>query len=267
MGMSKRVKALIENAYGHSVWIGRATQRQKVLDLIARLRPLVSDRGLARIGPPDDGGYLMPDDLEGVTLAISPGVSTESRFDLALAERGIDVHMLDASVEGPSIQHPRFHFSKLFLGPVSGGQFVTMADFCERVPGFEAGGDLVLQMDIEGAEYPVIAGMTPELLSRFRIIVLEVHGLENLFHEFAFDVMAGVFDKLLASHAVVHLHPNNCCGMAVSQGIEVPRVLEMTLYRRDRARFTPMTDGAYPHALDADNVPGKEPLILPLCWR
>ena len=267
MGMSKRVKALIENAYGNSVTIGRATKRQRVLDLIARLRALDSDRGLVRIGPADDGGYLMPDDLDGVKAAISPGVSTESRFDLALAERGIDVYMLDASVAGPSIQHPRFHFEKKFLGPVTAGVNVTMADYCARVPDFAKGDDLVLQMDIEGAEYPVIAGMTPELLARFRIIVLEVHGLENLFHEFSFDLMAGVFDKLLESHAVVHVHPNNCCGVAVSQGIEVPRVLELTLYRRDRAGFTPNVSRCYPHVLDADNVPGNPSIVLPRCWR
>ena len=267
MGMSKRVKALIENAYGNSVSIGHATKRERVLDLIARLRPLDSDRGLVRIGPAGDGGYLMPDDLDGVKAAISPGVSTESRFDEALAKRGIDVFMLDASVDGPSLQHPRFHFEKKFLGPVTQGQFVTMADFCARVPCFDEGSDLVLQMDIEGAEYPVIAGMTPGLLSRFRIIILEVHGLENLFHSFSFDLMAGVFDKLLESHAVVHLHPNNCCGVAVSQGIEIPRVLELTLYRRDRAKFTPSSGRDYPHALDADNVAGNASVVLPLCWR
>ena len=267
MGMSKRVKALIENAYGNSVSIGRATKRQRVLDLIARLRPLDSDRGLVRIGPAGDGGYLLPDDLDGVKAAISPGVSTESRFDLALAERGIDVYMLDASVDGPSIQHPRFHFEKKFLGPVTGGLNVTMADFCARAPGFDKGDDLVLQMDIEGAEYPVIAGMAPELLSRFRIIILEVHGLENLFHEFSFDLMAGVFGKLLENHAVVHLHPNNCCGVAVSQGIEIPRVLEMTLYRRDRANFASNVNRVYPHVLDADNVPSKASIVLPPCWR
>ena len=267
MGMSKRVKALIENAYGNSVSIGRAARRERILDLMARLRPLDSDRGLVRIGPTDDGGYLMPDDLDGVKAAISPGVSTESRFDEALAERGIDIYMLDASVDGPSIQHPRFHFEKNYLGPVTQGQYVTMADFCARVPGFDEGGDLVLQIDIEGAEYPVIAGMTPELLSRFRIIILEVHGLENLFHEFAFDLMAGVFDKLLKNHAVVHLHPNNCCGVAISQGIEIPRVLELTLYRRDRAKFTSNANRIYPHPLDADNVAGNPSIVLPLCWR
>jgi hypothetical protein len=34
-------------------------------------------------------------------------------------------------------------------------------------------GDLILQMDIEGAEWPVILNASQEVLTRFRIIVLE----------------------------------------------------------------------------------------------
>lgn len=267
MGMSKRVKGLIERGYANSVCIGPATPRADVAALIHRLRPLDDSRGLVRIGPVADGGYLMPDDLDGVIACVSPGVSTESRFDLAIAERGIPVHMADASVDGPSLSHPLFHFRKLFLGSVSAGDTITMADLCAGIPGFAAGGDLVLQMDIEGAEYPVLQSMDAALLNRFRILVLELHGLENLFHGFAFGLMRAVFDKLLANHVVVHAHPNNCCGIASSMGLDIPRVMEMTLVRRDRGTFAHNAGRTYPHALDADCKPSNPPMVLPACWR
>jgi hypothetical protein len=267
MRMSKRVKSGIERAFDHSVWIGKSAPTEHIVDLIARLKVQTSDRGLVRVGPVGDGGYLMPDDLDGVIAAVSPGVSTESRFDYAIAERGIDVHMADASVEGPSLDHRRFHFSKKFLGSVTRGDTITMADYCAGIPGFATGGDLILQMDIEGAEYPVIQSMDPALLSRFRIIILELHGLENLFHTFSFELIKATLDKLLADHVVVHLHPNNCCGMAISQGLEIPRVMEVTLLRRDRARFSPGTNQTYPHPLDAECKPTNPPLVLPGCWR
>jgi Methyltransferase FkbM domain len=267
MGMSKRVKALIERGYGNDIWIGKATPRDDVAALLARLRPHDSSRGLVRIGPAGDGGYLLPGDLDGVIACVSPGVSTESRFDLAIAERGIPVHMADASVDGPSLSHPLFHFSKAFLGPVTGGNTITITDYCAAIPGFAAGGDAILQMDIEGAEYAVLQSMEKALLDRFRIVILELHGVENLFHAFSFGLMRAAFDKLLASHAVVHIHPNNCCGIAHAQGLSIPRVLEMTLLRRDRATFSHNPARAYPHALDADCKPANPTVVLPACWR
>ena len=40
--------------------------------------------------------------------------------------------------------------------------------------------DLILLMDIEGAEYRNIISSSETLLKRFRIIVIELHHLENL---------------------------------------------------------------------------------------
>lgn len=71
-----------------------------------RLQPVPVPEGLWRFGPHGDGGYLMPNDLDGVVGCLSPGVSFECGFDTAIAERGIDVFMADASVAGPAQPHP-----------------------------------------------------------------------------------------------------------------------------------------------------------------
>jgi hypothetical protein len=247
--------------------IGGLTPRREILGLIERLRPLRPKKGLRRFGPENDGGYLMPDDLDGVGACISPGVSTESRFDLEIAERGIDVHLADASVEGPSVSHRRFHFTKKFLGAHSGGDFVSIDDFCRPIRARDDR-DFILQMDIEGAEYIVLPEMSDELLKSFRIIVIEIHNLESIFAVFPFRIITMLFDKLLRHHHIVHLHPNNCCGVASRHGIQAPRVMEFTLYRKDRDEFEAF-DGKIPekHRLDGVNVVGKPELLLPDCWR
>ena len=74
---------------------------EDVLGLLRLLHPQASERPLRRIGGPGDGGYLVPDDLDGIVGCISPGVSTEVGFDLALAEMGIPVFLADASVPAP----------------------------------------------------------------------------------------------------------------------------------------------------------------------
>lgn len=263
----EQAKALLQRLSLGVVWITKATPQSQVKELIATLRPYETSTKLIRLGPAGDGGYLVPDDLEGIAACISPGVSTESGFDFAVAERGIDVYMADASVDGPAMRHPKFHFEKKFFTTKSGETTTTIAEFCERIPGITPGADLMLQMDIEYAEYPVVLTMTPDLLKRFRIIVIELHGVENLFQTFGFGVMHGFFEKLLEHHHVVHLHPNNCCGNAVAGNIAVPRVLEMTLQRKDRARFTRDLNRVYPHPLDADNVPAKPSLVLAPLFR
>ena len=53
--------------------------------LLQALRPLDPGIELIRIGPDSDGGYLVPDDLDGIRHAFSPGVSTESGFEAELA--------------------------------------------------------------------------------------------------------------------------------------------------------------------------------------
>src|ERR1700677_1776940 len=103
-------RLLKEILLGRDLWLDRATDQQSVALLIASLRPAGDGGMLRRFGPPGDGGYLMPDDLEGVTSAVSPGVSFQCGFDLEIARRGIDVYMSDASVAAPPVAHPKIHF-------------------------------------------------------------------------------------------------------------------------------------------------------------
>lgn len=236
-----------------------------VLKLISNLRPRHCGHPLIRIGAERDGGYLIPDDLQGIEYCFSPGVSALSAFENQLADRGIRSFLADHSVAGPP--HPRceFVFDRKHIGANDSDIHMTLATWKERyLSGYRA--DLLLQMDIEGAEYETILGTPDEVLRQFRILVIEMHWLERLFDPFAFRIMNACFEKLLARFYVVHLHPNNCGGCVREDGIEVPHVMEMTFYNRDRA-----APGDYctqfPHPHDADNCPGLPTLPLPTCWR
>lgn len=229
--------------------------------LIRDLRPLKSE--LVRVGPGGDGGYLLPDDLDGIEYVFSPGVSDESGFEAALADRGMQVFLADHSVDGPAESHANFTFDKKFVGSFSDDVFVTMDGWKRQHIG-DYDGDLLLQMDIEGCEYEVILATSPELLSQFRIIALEVHFLEHWLSRPYFDIASRAMRKLLATHAVVHIHPNNCCGSVTSKGLELPRIVEMTLHRRNRVSSREFAT-QFPHPLDADNTPHPS-LVLPASW-
>ena len=238
-------------------------ERDRLTDLIRALRPIRADAPLIRIGPAGDGGYLVPDDLEGIEHAFSPGVSTESGFEADLALRGMQVFLADYSVDKPAQTSDRFDFRKKFVGSFNDETHFTL-DQWKQVSIGDYDGDLLLQMDIEGAEFETLFAASDALLRQFRIMVIEFHYLHQLWNKPWFILIERVFAKLLQTHSVVHIHPNNCCGSFVSGDLEIPRVAEFTFYRNDKIGRK-MFCGTFPHPLDADNT-RKKSLVLPPCW-
>jgi len=231
--------------------------------LLEALYPMATDKALVRVGPDRDGGYLVPDDLEGLAALYSPGVSLESGFEKACAARGLDVFLADGSVDGPALSDPRFHFRKAFLGPLPADGVMTLGDWLDATSP-RSGADLLLQMDIEGDEYGVLLTTPDDVLQRFRIMVIEFHSLHLLFTRQFYLIAAPVFRRLLATHLCVHLHPNTHCGFVDRAGLRVPRMMEFTFLRRDRVeRATYAT--RFPHPLDRRNT-DRTDFELSACW-
>ncbi|MEN9506418.1 MAG: hypothetical protein RI958_2344 [Actinomycetota bacterium] len=241
------------------------TARAELVELLSALHPITTADPLIRLGPAADGGYLVPDCLDDITACFSPGVDTVSGFELDCAERGIDVYLADGSVEAPPETHPRFSFMKRHLGAVTTDQTITIGDWIEHSLG-DRPGDLVLQMDIEGAEWEVLPTMPPTLLQRFRVIVIELHHLDDLHLASTFRHMAPVVRTLLQTHACVHIHPNNCLPSVTIDGIELPQVAEFTFVRHDRAEATGHAR-QFPHPLDVDNTTWRPTMVLPASLR
>jgi len=242
----------------------KRTHPRELHELIRRLHPLDTGPELIRLGPEGDGGYLLPDDLDGIEYCFSPGVSTESGFELALAGRGLNVYLADFSVDGPAEPHPNFVFDKKFVGALSDETFMTLDDWKDgKIPDCEE--DLILQMDIEGAEFETLLAASSRILTQFRIMVIEFHYLQQLFNKPFFILASRVFQKLLQTHSVVHIHPNNCCGSIKGGGLEIPRVAEFTFHRNDRFERASYRH-LFPHPLDSDNT-RKSTLVLPDCWH
>ena len=120
-------------------------------------------------------------------------------------------------------------------------------------------GDLILQMDIEGAEYEVLKHTSTDLLQRFRIMVIEFHHLQLLNPR-----MVKLFKKILRSHHCVHLHPNNSKPLFQMRDLWVPPVMEFTFYRKDRISGQVFRSD-FPHPLDRDNTDDPS-LELPPMW-
>ncbi len=243
----------------------RIKHHDSIANLIDRLKPRYDSGNLIRVGGDGDGGYLVPDCLDGIQAVFSPGVDDKISFEADLAARGIRAHLCDASIDAVPPGLPEHTFEKLFLGPQDAPGHMTLESWFRKYVGADATGDYLLQMDIEGAEYPVLLSTPDSILRRFRIIVAEFHALDELFNGFSFAMMEAAFSRLLAGFDVAHLHPNNA-GLVMRHGaLEIPSVMEVTFVRKDWS-LEPMRPPQFPHRLDRICVPDRPDMTLPECW-
>jgi hypothetical protein len=243
----------------------RMTDPESIRQLIDKLAPVITNQKLIRLGPVGDGGYLVPDDLEGIEACFSPGVSFVSGFETDCAERNMKVFLADRSVDGPAEENDLFSFTKHFIGAFPDEGFLTLDGWvADSVASKDS--DLMLQIDIEGFEYEVFLAATEKLMKRFRVIVVEFHELDKLFRQSFFRFASRAIEKILSTHTCVHIHPNNVFPPVEHHGIVIPPLLEMTFVRNDRVPAKPTFTDDFPHSLDSPCTNNPE-LTLPACWH
>lgn len=225
--------------------------------LFGLLRVTPHANRLRRIGGRFDGGYLIPDCLDGVTACLSPGVARIASFENDLQILfGIPSHLADYSVEGPPGDFVPASFLKKFVGASDSDTTVTLESWVAQVVPSWKDCDLLLQMDIEGAEYYTLLSCGLDLISRFRVVVIELHDLHYWLLPALEGLYTEVLNRLRVFHDVVHFHPNNYMPQFSIYGVTVPSVVEITLLRRDFVAPSPsFTEISLPHELDSPNIP------------
>jgi len=244
--------------------ITEATDVKDLEHFIEKFRPKSVGKRLIRVGGKGDGGYLLPDDLSHISACFSPGVDVTSSFEEELAERySIKSFMADFSVDKPPIPNKLFHFDKKFLGNKNDKKFIRLEDWVKS--NTIDNSDLILQMDIEGAEYEVIIDTPKDVFKKFRIMAIEFHSLDMIFNKNAFKMVEAVFEKLGSDFTVAHIHPNNSRPIISKNSIDIPELLEFTFLRNDRVEMSE-EKLSFPHALDEQCAPHRPSRHLPKCW-
>lgn len=240
---------------------GKMSGQNQLMTVLAKLQPQTSDFPKIRVGSMGDGGYVLPDDLDGLSAVLSLGVGGEVSFDAWFADRGVPIYQYDPTVDGPPTPHPRFEFSKLAWAPTDGDGGMSL-DGMMRRHGLDNSNDVLLKFDTEGAEWSCLPAISPERLKQCRLIVCELHGLNNLQVPDFLRQFSDIVNMLTRYHTVVHLHANNCCGMSLVEGVPVPAVIELTLLRNDRSdSFVPSTE-PIPGPLDYPSMTDRPDLVL-----
>jgi hypothetical protein len=90
-------------------------------------------------------------------------------------------------------------------------------------------------MDIEGDEYLSLLNTSEKNWNKFRVAIIEFHNLDRIIEvDFFESVIKKLFVKISQTHDIVHLHANNAGGTFKLQGIDFPKIIEVTLHRKDR---------------------------------
>ncbi|HEY0737769.1 MAG TPA: DUF6065 family protein [Herpetosiphonaceae bacterium] len=207
-----------------------------------------------RLGTDTDGGYIICDHLGPYDLLLSGGIGGDNSFEIDVIERyGVDCYAFDHSVATVQQHHPRLTFIQKSISPISSEYSSNLKEFLRQSD------DILLKLDIEGAEFAWISALATEELLKFKQIVIEVHDL------FARDYSESrsFLSKLTANHVLVHVHANNWRGTVNVGGIAVPEVFECTFIRKDcyPSPLIPNQD-PIPSALDRPNLATRPDICL-----
>ena len=224
-----------------------------IFNFYSRLWPVHTGHELIRIGRSGDGGYLVPDCLQGIAACLSPGTGHDVALEEEIYEKfGIVSLLCDPDHERPSELNKNLFYDRLSLcgGITSDKNSITMNEWLNK-HNHSHSFPLMLSMDIEGGEYDVIESLTEEDLCKFRIVTMELHGLDNL------DVANRLIEKMQKFFDIVHIRPNNACKMQISIDSSIYsyyHALDITFLTKHMRKFAPMRVKSLPSPLDENHV-------------
>ena len=203
---------------------------QALLDLLTPWH--VPGLTLERWGSAADGGYVVPADLlrKGEIL-ITGGVGGNLDFEAEVEEKipGIKILLFDHTVDSLPTRSPRSAiWYRSELGP--GAQQTTLVQTLQLAE-VNANHDVVLKLDIESAEWDLIAATPDESWDHVSLLILEIHHLES---REAWKKYQTVLEQLDAHFLLIHAHGNNCSPTVhfKRQGVYVPTTMELTYINR-----------------------------------
>ena len=191
-----------------------------------------------RFGEHHDGGYLScMDNMKNGTLlaAYSMGVERYDKWSSDIYDSfHIPVYQYDCTVSKPAQACADCNFFPACLssgksnGLFPGKTSWTLEEAIQKSKMLKVPDrSLLMKMDIEASEWPVLASTSIETLKRFRQLIIEFHELDSEDkHAEYLSVMHRLRD---AGFRAVHLHGNNCCPAYEKEGFKIPSVIELTL--------------------------------------
>jgi hypothetical protein len=245
-----------------NLYLEKKTSKKDMSRLLKKLLPYKIDYDLIRLGEDNDGGYLIPNDLLGITKNYTAGVGSLTKFERELEEKySIKSNMIDFNEIDKNILPDESSFLRKKLSLISNTDELSMNDWLD-----DEVKEIILKMDIEGDEYLNLASISEKNLNKIRILVIEIHDLRNLRNSFFFKTFEKILLRLSNIFYVCHLHVNNASKVKDIGGYKIPDMLEITLIRKNRVKNFTGEYAQLPNKLDQKTVLNKDEIYLDKNW-
>ena len=258
----KKFNQLIKNIFiGKNLKLSRFNQ-DKVKIFLRKIKIIDSGHKLIRIGANTDGGYLLPNILDQVEYCFSPGVGDIDTFENHLLKYNIKSFLADGTVN----YNRKHNFIKKNLNSFNDDKNIRLEDWISEklsTPINKLNKKLLLQMDIEGSEIEVLYNVSLEYLDRFKIIIIEFHNFHDIFTHLGLKIYNNLFDKILKTHNIVHIHPNNYSGTVNFLNNKISELYEITFINKKDCKYVKKIDYSLPHKLDHRCVPSLPEIKCP----
>jgi hypothetical protein len=260
----------------------KITPSKELIQWLFTLRPVDMDLDLIRLGSEHDGGYVIPENLDSIKLNISPGCNSVWQFEKDLYLRfGIPSILLDKPEAKPDNLFPPTTFLPFWVGTYDDTETLRIDSLVEQlflgslkmydsngqVISLKEGEDnaLMMQMDIENAEWNVLSSLSKETLNLFKVLVIEFHNLRYAKNYLIFKTLyQPVIAKLLESFSVINANGNNNCStfQLGDKNIHFPDTVELTLVKKGTESPKPPQYSKL-EILNMPNVVNKPPITIP----
>ena len=202
-----------------------------------------------RLGKDYDGGYIMVD-IPNIKydILLSGGILNDISFEEDFIKKYTDAKCIafDGSIDKLPKQNDDITFIKKYIGYKNSKTYTNMYDY------IDSNNSIFIKMDIEGGEIPWIESLHDNQINKFDQIVIEFHCPFS-------DKEIDVFDKINKNHILVHFHGNNCCGLRVHKGVNIPNIFECTYLHKKYFNCEPeLNKDLIPSSLDMPNTGNPE---------
>ena len=202
-----------------------------------------------RLGKDNDGGYILADiTYPPNTILVSAGIGNDSSFEEAfIAKYSQNCFAFDGTIS--NLSKPNIEFEKKNIGASNTNTTTNLQNL------IQSHDNLVLKMDIEGAEVAWLKSLGNEIY-KFQQIVIEFHW------PFA-PTTKPIFELLNRFHVLIHFHPNNWSKIVDVSGVGVPEIFECTyLNKKYFCKDPELNTDPIPSVLDMKNLLHKDEIVI-----
>lgn len=214
-----------------------------------------------RLGKKDDGGYLLVDHFEKCNVVYSIGISNDVSWDLSMLEKGVkEIYMYDHTINGLCVENDKFHWKKVGITGIYDERYnnlITLDMMLKQNKHMQLD-NMILKIDVEGAEWKVFANMAPSITDKFAQILIEFHNLCDI-SDMAIKEKA--LENISKTHVPVHVHGNNFEKYICCKEFCLPNALEVTYVNKKNFGVKPIRK-FFPTILDKPNDGKFHDIIL-----